>query len=428
MQFVQAAATLAGQGGDVQRSNERVLTTHVGSLTRPGPIAEVLRAESLGQPFDEAAFERILGPAVADVVRKQAEVGVDIPSDGEFGKTMWTQYVVERLGGIERRDLPPGTPAMLGSKDRQDFAEFYAVYNPLSVTMWLDPVVLEHLNGAPLQTPGRWVCTQPITYRGRPALQRDITNFLNGLQGVQVTEGFLPLAAPASVEASVPNEYYASDEEYVFALADALREEYLQVVKAGLVLQVDDAFIPYNYDRMLLQGASMEEYRKHCEMRIDAVNYALRDIPEDRIRYHICWGSWAGPHTSDVPLQAIVDLVLRVNAQAYSVEAANPRHEYEWRVWRDVKLPDGKILIPGVVTHSTNVVEHPETVAERIERYASVVGRDNVIAGTDCGFAQGWTMNRTHPSVQWAKLQALADGARLASSHLWGARSHLAAI
>ena len=224
----------------------------------------------------------------------------------------------------------------------------------------------------------------------------------------------------------MPNEYYSSDEEYVYALADALREEYLQVVEAGLLLQVDDAFIPYNYDRMQLQGASMEEYRKHCELRIEAANYALRGIPEDRVRYHICWGSWAGPHTSDVPLQAIVDLVLRINAQAYSVEAANPRHEYEWKVWRDVKLPEGKILIPGVITHSTNVVEHPETVAERIERYASVVGRENVMAGTDCGFAQGWTMARTHPSVQWAKLRALADGARLASERLWPARAESA--
>jgi 5-methyltetrahydropteroyltriglutamate--homocysteine methyltransferase len=389
----------------------------------------VLRAESLGQPIDDGAFERILGPAVADVVRKQVEVGVDVPSDGEFGKTMWTQYVVERLGGIERRDLPPGAPAATSSKDRQDFAAFYAIYNPISVTMWLDPTVLEHLDGAPLQPPGRWVCSQPITYKGRHALQRDIANLKSALQAVSVADAFLPLAAPASVEASVPNEYYKSDEEYVYALAEALREEYLQVVDAGLILQVDDAFIPYNYDRMMLQGVSMADYRKHCEMRIDAVNHALRGIPEDRIRYHICWGSWAGPHTSDVPLAEIVDLVLRVNAQAYSVEAANPRHEYEWKVWRDIaRLPEGKILIPGVVTHSTNVVEHPETVAERIERYASVVGRENVIAGTDCGFAQGWTMNRTHPSVQWAKLQALAEGARLASGRLWGTHTSLASV
>jgi 5-methyltetrahydropteroyltriglutamate--homocysteine methyltransferase len=410
----------------MERSSARILTTHVGSLVRPGAIAEVLRAESLGQEFDATAFEATLGPSVAEVVRKQAEVGVDVPSDGEFGKIAWTQYVVERLGGIERRELPAGTRLYPISKDRQDFADFYAIYDPLSATMWLDPMVLQRLKGAELVPPGRWVCSQPITYEGRPAIQRDIANFRRALQSTQFTEAFLPLAAPASVEASVRNEYYPSDEAYVYALADALREEYLQVVEAGLLLQVDDAFIPYNYDRMLLQGVSMEDYRKHCEMRIEAANYALRGIPEDRIRYHICWGSWAGPHTTDVPLEAIVDLVLRINAQAYSVEAANPRHEYEWRVWRDVKLPEGKILIPGVITHSTNVVEHPETVAERIERYASVVGRENVVAGSDCGFAQGWTMSRTHPSVQWAKLAALAEGARLASQRLWGTHAKMA--
>jgi 5-methyltetrahydropteroyltriglutamate--homocysteine methyltransferase len=411
----------------MKASGNRILTTHVGSLVRPGPIADVLRTESLDRPYEAAAFERLLAPAVADVVRKQAEVGVDVPSDGEFGKTMWTQYVVERLGGIERRDLPPGTAVALTSKDRQDFAEFYAIYNPLSVTMWLDPEVLRKLDDEVLQPPGRWVCAQPISYKGRPAIQRDIANLKAALDGVQVEEAFLPLAAPGSVEASVPNEYYASDEEYVYALADALREEYLQVVEAGLILQVDDAFIPYNYDRMQLRGASMEEYRKHCELRIEAANFALRGIPEDRVRYHICWGSWAGPHTSDVPLAAIVDLVLRINAQAYSVEAANPRHEYEWQVWRDVKLRDGKILIPGVITHSTNVVEHPETVAQRIERYAGVVGRENVLAGTDCGFAQGWNMARTHPTVQWAKLRALSDGAGLASQRLFGSRADTAA-
>jgi 5-methyltetrahydropteroyltriglutamate--homocysteine methyltransferase len=314
----------------MKRSSERILTTHVGSLVRPAPVAEVLRAESIGQAYDEVTFEKTLTPFVADVVRKQAEVGVDIPSDGEFGKVMWTRYVIERLGGIERRERPKGAPLMPSSKDRQDFADFYAVYDPLSVTMWLDPEVLRKLAEAPLEPPG-WVCAQPITYKGRHAIDRDIANFKAALEGVQVEEAFLPLAAPASVEASVPNEYYPSDEAYVYALADALREEYLAVVNAGLLLQVDDAFIPYNYDRFLLQGISMEEYRKHCELRIEAANYALRGIPQDRVRYHICWGSWARPHTSDVPLQDIVDLVLRINAQAYSVEAANPRHEYERR-------------------------------------------------------------------------------------------------
>jgi 5-methyltetrahydropteroyltriglutamate--homocysteine methyltransferase len=410
----------------MQRSDERILTTHVGSLVRPPELVEALRAEQLGQEYNVADFERSLAPAVAEAVRQQVEAGVDIVDDGEYGKVAWTQYVVERLGGIEHRDADPTTMrgGALVSKDRQEFAAYYAVYDRVSSTMWLPPEMASRVGDASFARLGRWFCVAPITYRGRHAIERDIANLKAALAPMQerVTEAFLPLAAPASVEASVPNQHYPSDEAYVYALADALREEYLAVIDAGFLLQVDDAFIPYNYDRLLAQGLSMAEYRKHCQMRIEAVNYALRGIPEDRVRYHICWGSWAGPHTSDVPLKDIVDLVLKVQAQAYSVEAANPRHEYEWKVWREVKLPDGKILIPGVITHSTNVVEHPETIAERIERYAAVVGRENVLAGADCGFAQGWNMARTHPSVQWAKLQALAKGAHLASERLWGTR------
>jgi 5-methyltetrahydropteroyltriglutamate--homocysteine methyltransferase len=408
----------------MKRSAERMLTTHVGSLVRPAELVETLRAEQLGQDYDADAFERALAPAVAEVVRQQADAGVDVVDDGEYGKVAWTQYVVERLGGIEHREADPTTMrgGALVSKDRQEFAAFYSVYDRVSSTMWLPPDLAGRFGDTSLGRLGRWFCVAPITYRGQQAIRRDIANLQAAVGQVQgrLTEAFLPLAAPASVEASVPNQYYPSEEAYVYALADALREEYRAVVDAGFLLQVDDAFIPYNYDRLLAQGATLAEYRKHCEMRIEAVNYALRGIPEDRVRYHICWGSWAGPHTSDVPLREIVDLVLQVNAQAYSVEAANPRHEYEWKVWREVKLPEGKILIPGIITHSTNVVEHRETVAERIERYAGVVGKENMLAGTDCGFAQGWNMARTHPSVQWAKLQALAEGARLASGRLWG--------
>jgi 5-methyltetrahydropteroyltriglutamate--homocysteine methyltransferase len=408
----------------MQRSAERILTTHVGSLVRPAELVEALRAEQLGQDYDVADFERSLAPAVAEAVRQQVDAGVDVVDDGEYGKVAWTQYVVERLGGIEHRDADPTTMrgGALVSKDRQEFSAYYAVYDRVSSTMWLPPDLASRVGDSSFARLGRWFCVAPITYRGRHAIDRDIANLKAAMAAVQgrAIEAFLPLAAPASVEASVPNQHYPSDEAYVYALADALREEYLAVIDAGFLLQVDDAFIPYNYDRMLAQGASLSEYRKHCQMRIEAVNYALRGIPEDRVRYHICWGSWAGPHTSDVPLRDIADLVLQVNAQAYSVEAANPRHEYEWKVWRETKLPEDKILIPGVITHSTNVVEHPETVAERIERYADVVGKENLLAGADCGFAQGWNMARTHPSVQWAKLQALAKGARLASERLWG--------
>ncbi len=401
----------------MNHSTDRILTTHVGSLVRPADITEVLRAKALHETNDEAAFEAILTPAVADVVDSQVAAGVDIPSDGEYGKTEWTDYLAERLGGIEYvpRDLAGG----IASKDWQDFAEFYAVYNGEAGSTWIPAEVRQRHPGDSWATVAAVACTSPITYTGQSMITRDIENFKAALGTVDVSEAFLPLAAPASVEATIPNKYYASDEDYLQALADALRQEYQAVVDAGFILQLDDAFIPFNYDLMLARGASMQEYLAHCELRVEAVNEALRGIPADRVRYHICWGSWAGPHTTDVPLADIVDLILKVNAQAYAFEAANPRHEYEWEVWKDVKLPDGKILIPGVVTHSTNVVEHPQTVAQRIGRYAEIVGRENVIAGTDCGFAQGWSMPRTHPTVQWAKLRALADGAQLASAKLW---------
>ncbi len=401
----------------MKRSTDRILTTHVGSLVRPADITEVLRAKALNEPYDESEFEALLPPAVEDVVRLQSEARVDIPSDGEFGKSEWTDYLAERLGGLEfvARDRR----SVGRSKDRQDFAEFYEIYDREAGSAWIPAEVRKRHPGDSWSTVASVACTGPVTYTGKTLITRDIANFKAALDSVDAEEAFLPLAAPASVEATFANRHYGSDEEYLQALADALREEYRAVVDAGLILQIDDAFIPFNYDLMLARGATMDEYLSHCELRIEAANEALRGIPEDRVRYHICWGSWAGPHTSDVPLSTIVNLVLKVNAQAYVFEAANPRHEYEWEVWQDVDLPDGKILVPGVVTHSTNVVEHPETVAQRIGRYTQIVGRENVIAGTDCGFAQGWSMPRTHPTVQWAKLQALADGAAIASTKLW---------
>jgi 5-methyltetrahydropteroyltriglutamate--homocysteine methyltransferase len=408
----------------MKRSSERVLTTHVGSLCRPADVAEALRAREHGEGFDDAEFEKILAPAVADVVRRQADAGVDVPSDGEFGKSTWMGYISERLSGLEVTVQDPDQlVAVVGSfsQDMQDFAEFYEVYNRESGSMWIPPEVRERHPGVSWLTAATVACTGPVAYTGQATVQRDIANFKAALRDLASPPGeaFLPLAAPASVEAWVPNQHYPDDEAYLAALAAALHEEYQAVVDAGLILQLDDAFIPANYDGFLARGQSMDDYLRHCALRIEALNEALHGIPEDRVRYHICWGSWAGPHTTDVPLRAIVDLVLRVNAQAYAIEAANPRHEYEWRVWEDVKLPEGKILIPGVVTHSTNVVEHPETIAQRIERYALMVGRENVMAGTDCGFAQGWNMPRTHPTVQWAKLRALSEGARLASERLW---------
>ena len=262
---------------------------------------------------------------------------------------------------------------------------------------------------------GRAVCTGPISYQGQAAVQSDIANFKAALAGVNVEEAFIPAAAPTMIQYGSRNEYYPNDEAYVYALADAMKEEYQAIVNAGFLLQIDAPELPATYDRMLASDLTLQEYRHYATLCVEAVNHALQGISEAQVRYHICWGSWNGPHTTDVPLKDIVDIVLQVRAQAYSIEAANPRHEHEWQVWRDVKLPDGKILIPGVIAHSTNIVEHPELIALRLQNYTRLVGRENVIAGTDCGFSQGWNSPRVHPQVQWAKLQALAEGARLAS-------------
>lgn len=263
-----------------------------------------------------------------------------------------------------------------------------------------------------------WDCVGPISYRGQAAIKQDIENFKAALKDTKVEEAFLPVAAPMSARGLWINSHYPNEDAVATALADALKDEYRAIVDAGFLIQLDDAFLAHEYDR-LLGEMSQKDVHKYCEGRIDLLNYALEGIPEDRVRYHVCWGSWNAPHTTDIPLKTLVDLVLKVRAQAYSLEAANPRHEHEWQVWKDVKLPEGKILIPGVVTHSTNVVEHPDLVAWRIKNFASLVGRENVIAGTDCGFSQSYNVVRVHPSVQWAKLKSLAEGARIASTDLW---------
>jgi 5-methyltetrahydropteroyltriglutamate--homocysteine methyltransferase len=299
----------------------------------------------------------------------------------------------------------PASARGMRDKDRQDFAEYYDQATRAG-TLWYMPDGRLRTPAPPVQ----WVCTEPLTYTGQAALQRDIDNTRHALNGTQVTEAFLPVAAPASVEAGRTNEHYASEEEFVFALAEAMRVEYETIVNAGLLVQVDDAFIPYNYERFLVQGKSMAEYLKHCELRIEALNHALRNVPEDRVRYHICSGSWHGPHASDVRFKDIVHLVLHVKAQAYLFEAANVRHEHEYHLWETTRLPADKILIPGVVSHATNVLEHPELVAERLDRFVQRVGKENVMGGTDCGLG-----GRVHPQLAWAKLRVLAEGAALAS-------------
>ena len=384
-------------------SAERILTTHVGSLIRPPKLVQYIEAMENGLAVDRQAFDTLLQQSVNDVVKRQQQAGIDIVSDGEYGKfRSWSFYVLDRLAGIEERDIvaPVG-----GGRDRGLFPEFYAEYFPTQK----------------LPKRGTVVTVGPIKYKGQAAIKKDIEVFKAALKGVDV-EGFLPVVAPASAVPIFKNEYYKSEEEALFALAEALREEYAAIVDAGLDVQVDDAFLPYMYD-LAFAGKELGDYLKWASVRVDALNHALAGLPQEKIRYHICWGSFNTPHVSDIPLKDIVDLVLRVKAGAYCIEMGNPRHEHEWRVWETTKLPEGRKLVPGVISHSTNVVEHPELVAERLVRIAKLVGRDNVMGGTDCGFAQAPHVKRVHPSIMWAKLEALAAGARLASRELWSRKA-----
>ncbi len=388
----------------MKRSSSRILTTHVGSLIRPPALQEFLRAKQAGKPYDQAAYQKCLADSVAEVVHKQAETGIDVISDGEFGKSIsWSQYVLERLSGFERRPIAAASknPFTRGV-DREAFAEFYAE--------------LDAREG--MATTTEAVCVGPIAYTGQAELKRDIDNFKSALKNTKVEEAFLPVAAPASVIPDRKNEFYKTDQELIRAIGAAMRTEYRMIIDAGFVLQLDDARAAVTYDRMV-PPKSFADYRKWLGLQVDVLNEAIAGLPPERIRYHVCWGSWPGPHTSDVPLKDIVDLILGMKVGAFVIEGANPRHEHEWRVWETAKLPEGRVLIPGVISHATNVVEHPELVAERIVRLARLVGRENVIAGTDCGFAQGPFYRRVHPSIMWAKLSSLVEGARIASAELW---------
>jgi 5-methyltetrahydropteroyltriglutamate--homocysteine methyltransferase len=387
----------------MRTSTDRILTTHVGSLIRPAALQEVMRAKQAGQSYDRAAYEACLKESVADVVHRQAEAGVDVISDGEFGKSIsWNQYVVERLSGFELRAIPAGFRPGIPGADRTRFKEFYAELDAR------EPMANDKLVA----------CVGPVTYVGQAIVRRDIDNFKAALARVKVAEAFMPVVAPSSVLPDRKDEYYKREEDWLAAITEAMRAEYQMIVDAGFILQIDDARAATAYDRMV-PPASFDDYRRWLAKFVESLNHALEGIPEDRVRYHVCWGSWPGPHVSDVALRDIVDLILKVRAGAYVIESANPRHEHEWQVWKTVKLPPGRVLIPGVISHATNVVEHPELVAERIMRFANVLGRENVMAGTDCGFAQGTFYRRVHPTIMWAKLEALAHGARLASKQLW---------
>jgi 5-methyltetrahydropteroyltriglutamate--homocysteine methyltransferase len=400
-------------------SVDHIATSHVGSLPRPDGLIAVHRAHEVGEPVDEAVFEVTQRAAVAEVVRRQRDLGIDIPGDGEFGKPMaqrvqygsWWRYSWQRLGGLkmgeasiydmEPRRSRPGEVVLTSFGDRRDRRQFAAAYADPESGITTGP-------RAPAP-----VCVAPITYTGQQAIAADIANFKAAMQAAGVAEGFMSSVAPGSAS-RIANAYYKTDEELLYACADAMREEYQAIVEAGLVLQLDDPAIAENWD-MVNPAPSVDDYRRFSMVRVEALNHAIRGLPVDRIRFHLCWGSWHGPHVTDIPMRDIVDVMLAIKAGGYSFEAGNVRHEHEWKVWQDVKLPDDKVMLPGVVSHATNVVEHPELVAERILRFAGVVGRERVIASTDCGLG-----GRIHPDIAWAKLGALAQGAALASRALWG--------
>jgi 5-methyltetrahydropteroyltriglutamate--homocysteine methyltransferase len=398
----------------MQRSTERILTTHVGSLPRP---AELIALHQDDAPT--ATIEPVLASAVHDVVREQLAAGVDVVNDGEFGKATraavdygaWWSYIYERLAGF---DIRPGrvygqTFGPTSSKDRAVFREFYETGQPMSGG-GSSASTQRSTAGTRL---AQMVCTGQVRYTGHAHIERDVQHLKNAIADVDASDVFMTAVSPATLQI-LPNEHYARQEEYTWALAEAIREEYRAITDAGFVLQIDDPALVDLYDWWFSLNDDFAGYRKWAEFQVEAVNHALHGIPEEQVRFHICWGSWHGPHSTDVELKNVVDLLLKVRAQAYSVEAANVRHEHEWKVWRDVRLPDGKIVMPGVVSHATNVLEHPELVADRLLRYAHHVGRENVIASTDCGLG-----GRIHPQLAWAKLRALREGADLASSQLW---------
>ena len=403
----------------MRASADHILTSHVGSLPRPDDLIHANHAREAGEATDEHVFQEKLRAAVAEVVHRQKSLGIDVPGDGEYGKSMghrvnygaWLSYCFHRLGGLDltgpdMRDMPPrrsgpGEIVLTGFSDRRDRVRFAAAY--------ADPDSGITTGPRPATGP---VCVGPLTYIGHAAIAADIANFKAALSASGVEEGFMTSIAPGSTT-RIGNTFYKTQEEFLFASADAMREEYKAILDAGLILQLDDPALATDWD-MINPEPTAEEYKKFAMVQVEALNHALRGLPQDRIRFHLCWGSWHGPHTTDIPMRDIVDMMLAGNAGAYSFEAGNVRHEHEWKVWQDAKLPADKLILPGVVSHATNVVEHPELVADRILRFANLVGRERVIASTDCGLG-----GRVHPQIAWAKLAALVAGAALATRRLW---------
>ena len=388
----------------MKHSTDRILTTHVGSLPRPPDLIALVRAKLRGEAVDPQTYARVLKESVATIVSKQAALGVDVIDDGECGKPSFVSYGNERLGGFSPRQGGGGISPWAQSREAITFPEFYQTQ--------MGSVSASH---------ARLVCTGPVTYQGEAALKTDLANLKAALEGVNVAEVFVPAISPASFEDWNRNEYYKTDEDYVVALGEAMRTEYQAIIDAGFLLQIDDPRLVTYY--ILHPDESVADCRKWAQMRVEALNHALRGIPTGKIRYHTCYGINMGPRVHDMELKDIIDIVLQIRAGAYSFEAANPRHEHEWTGWKDARLPDGTILIPGVISHSTVLVEHPELAAQRIVKYAEIIGRENVIAGTDCGFATFAGADEIHPSIVWAKFESLVRGAAIASRELWGASS-----
>jgi len=386
----------------MKRSVDRILTTHVGSLPRPDDLFEMMLARMDGQPVDANRYAERVRQAVRDSVKQQVAAGLDIVSDGEMAKPSFITYAAQRLGGLEKREGVRPSP-FSNTRETRDFPEYY------------QSAVAEQVSAR--RRRALMVCAGPIKYIGQDLLKSDLDVLKDALQGVNYTEAFVPAIAPSNVETTTPNEYYPNAEAYVFAVAEAMREEYKAIIDAGFLLQIDDPFLVTYY--ITRPDLSIAECRKWAELRVEALNAAIAGIPADRIRFHTCYSINMGPRVHDMQLKDIIDIILKVRAGAYTFEAANPRHEHEWEEWKRAKLPDDKVLIPGVITQSTVLVEHPELVAQRIGRFAEVVGRERVIAGADCGFASFAGSNEVHPSIVWAKFAALVEGARIASKRLW---------
>ena len=383
----------------MKRSTDRILTTHAGSLPQPDDLRQMHAAKDSGQSYDPQSFATRVRSAVAEVVRKQIDCGLDIINDGEVGKSNFSRYARERLSGfIERVARPEEQTSTIFARDMVEFGGYFR----------------KRLGAVRGENVRRVFCNGPLKYVGHKALQQEIDDFKAGLQGQKYEQAFLPAIAPGTIEHWMKNDYYSNDQAYLFAIAEAMREEYKAIVWAGFLLQIDDPDLPDGWQ--FNARMTVAEYRKYAELRVDALNHGLQDIPPEKVRFHTCWGSYHGPHKHDIPLRDIVDLILKVRADTYSIEASNPRHEHEWRVWEEVRFPEGKVLVPGVVGHATDIVEHPQVVADRLVRYAKLVGRENVMAGTDCGLGP----RVGDPEIAWAKFETMAEGARLATRQLWG--------